>query len=68
VGWRVLLLVEVNDVETLSVDQWLEHSDGVGFGRRRMVLFFYGGTWEGPFGLFSPSRLRFNLAWLTLAE
>jgi hypothetical protein len=25
-------------------------------------FFFYGGTWEGPFGLFSPSRLGFNLA------
>jgi hypothetical protein len=29
-------------------------------------FFFYGGTWEGPFGFFAPSRLGFNLAWLTL--
>jgi hypothetical protein len=29
-------------------------------------FFFYRGTWEGPFGLFAPSRLGFNLAWLTL--
>ena len=29
-------------------------------------FFFYGGTWEGPFGVFAPSRLGFNLAWLTL--
>jgi hypothetical protein len=29
-------------------------------------FFFYGGTREGPFGLFSPARLGFNLAWLTL--
>ena len=55
-----------SDVKTLSVHQWLEHSDGVGPGPRGMVLLFYGGTWEGPFGLFSPTRLGFNLAWLTL--
>jgi hypothetical protein len=29
-------------------------------------FFFYGGTWEGPLGFFAPSRLGFNLAWLTL--
>ena len=29
-------------------------------------FFFYGETWEGPLGLFTHSRLGFNLAWLTL--
>jgi hypothetical protein len=29
-------------------------------------VFFYGGSWEGPLGLFVPNRLGFNLAWLTL--
>jgi hypothetical protein len=29
-------------------------------------FFFCGGTWEGPFGFFAPSRLGFNLRWLTL--
>jgi hypothetical protein len=29
-------------------------------------FFFYGGTWQGPLGFFTPSRLGFNLAWLSL--
>src|SRR6516164_2097569 len=29
-------------------------------------FFFYGKTWEGPLGLFTHTRLGFNLAWLTL--
>ena len=29
-------------------------------------FFFYGETWEGPLGLFTHSRLGFDLAWLTL--
>jgi len=30
------------------------------------AFFFYGGSWEGPLGLFAPNRLGFNLAWLAL--
>jgi hypothetical protein len=30
------------------------------------AFFFYGGNWDGPLGLFAPSRLGFNLAWLAL--
>jgi hypothetical protein len=30
------------------------------------ISFFDGGTWQGPLGVFTPSRLGFNLAWLTL--
>src|SRR5260370_27296439 len=29
-------------------------------------FFFFGGNWEGPLGWFTPNRLGFNLAWLTL--
>ena len=29
-------------------------------------FFFYGETWEGPLGLFTHSRLGFDLAWLIL--
>jgi len=29
-------------------------------------FFFYGATWQGPLGFFTPSRLGFNLAWLSL--
>jgi hypothetical protein len=31
-----------------------------------LLFFFYGRNWEGPLGLFTPDRLGFNLAWLTL--
>jgi len=30
------------------------------------LFFFHGKNWEGPLGLFTPDRLGFNLAWLTL--
>ncbi len=30
-----------------------------------LYFFFLAGTGEGPLGWFSPSRLGFNLAWLT---
>ena len=29
-------------------------------------FFYYGGTWEGPLGWFTPNRFGFNLAWLAL--
>jgi hypothetical protein len=29
-------------------------------------FFYYGGTWEGPLGWFTPDRFGFNLAWLAL--
>jgi len=29
-------------------------------------FFFFGGRWEGPLGWFTPDRLGFNLAWLTV--
>jgi hypothetical protein len=35
-------------------------------GLGEWLFFFYGGNWEGPLGLFTPDRLGFNLAWLTL--
>jgi hypothetical protein len=27
-------------------------------------FFLHGGQWEGPWGVFGPSRLGFNLAWV----
>ena len=29
-------------------------------------FFYYGGTWEGPLGWFTPDLFGFNLAWLAL--
>jgi hypothetical protein len=57
---------EANDVKALSVHQWLEHSDGVGPRPGRVVFLLLRRNLESPFGFFAPSRLGFNLAWLTL--
>ena len=38
----------------------------LGLGLWEYYFFFYGGRQEGPLGWFTPDRLGFNLAWVTI--